>query len=152
MMAGRLTKEEEELKINALWIAYEKYISEGNDTPSQDMVTEQANEREEIKACNTPIGKKTLASSKNKRIKKLRETMNSKKNKVSELKSLAPTELSTKIEQLHSSLEANAILAQKIENLEKRLRNKDEALEEKEIRITKLSKEIESLRLRQREA
>ena len=151
-MAGRLTKEEEELKINALWIAYEKYISEGNDTPSQDMVTEQANKREEIKACNTPIGKKTLASSKNKRIKELRETMNSKKNKVSELKSLAPTELSTKIEQLHSSLEANAILAQKIENLEKRLRNKDEALEEKEIRITKLSKEIESLRLRQREA
>lgn len=151
-MAGRLTKEEENLKVNALWIAYEKYISEGNDTPSQDMVTEQANKREEIKACNAPIGKKTLASSPNERIKELRETMSSKKNKVSELKSLAPTELSTKIEQLQSSLEANAILAQKIENLEKRLRNKDEALDEKEIRITKLSKEIESLRLRQREA
>jgi len=151
-MAGRLTKEEENLKVNALWIAYEEFIAEGNDTPSQDMVTEKANKRKEIKACSTPIGKKTLASSKNKRIRKLREVMNSKKNKVSELKSLAPTELSTKIEQLHSSLEANAILAQKIENLEKRLKNKDEALDEKEIRISELSKEIESLRLRLREA
>ncbi len=143
---ARLTKEEEELKADALWIEYEKYIAKGNDTPSQDMVTEKANKREEIKACNAPIGEKTLASSKNKRIKKLRETMSSKKNKVAELKSLAPTELSTKIEQLHSSLEVNAILAQKIENLEKRLINKDEALDGKETRITELSKEIGNLR------
>lgn len=138
---ARLSKVEEKLKINALWIAYEKYISEGNDTPSQDMVTKRANKREEIKACNTPIGKKTIASSKNKRIKELRETMNSKKNKVSELKSLAPTELSTKIEQLLSSLAANSKLAQKIENLEKRLRNKDKILDEKEALIIELLEE-----------
>ncbi len=149
---ARLSKEEEKLKADALWMAYEKYISEGYDTPSQDMVTEKANKQAEIKACKTPIGAKTLASSKNERIKELRETMSSKKSKVSELKSLAPTELSTKIEQLQSSLEVNATLAQKIENLEKRLKNKDAALDEKEIRITELSKEIESLRIRQRKA
>ncbi len=143
---ARLTKEEEKLKADALWKAYAKYISEGNDTPSQDMVRDWANKYEEIKACDTPIGAKTLAQSKNKRIVELRETMNSKKNKVAELKSLVPTELSTKIEQLHSSLEANAILALKIENLERRLKNKDAMMNIKENRINELLNEVKKLR------
>jgi hypothetical protein len=143
---ANLTKVERELKADALWAAYKEYLEKGNDTPSQDMVTDRANEREEIKACDEPIGAKTLAQSKNPRIKKLRETMNSNKEKVKNLKDIAPTELSIKIEQLHSSLEANAKLAQIIETLKKRLLRKDERLEEKEVRIIELSEEIGRLR------
>lgn len=143
---GNLTKAERKLKADALWAAYEEYLEEGNDTPSQDMVTDRANKRDEIKACDTPIGAKTLTQSDNVRIKELRETMNSNKEKVTDLKAIAPTELSVKMEQLHSSLQANTILAQMIESLKNRLKRRDERLEEKETRIIELSEEVGRLR------
>jgi len=142
----RLSKEEEALKIQALWTSYEEFLDEGIDTPSYDQVTNRANQQQEVRACSQLIGAKTLAQSKNKQLIKLREAIKSKKTKVAELKTLAPTELSIKIEQLHSSLQANAILAEKIENLEKRLENKTRMLEQKETHILEFSTEISKLR------
>ena len=143
---ANLTKAERKLKADALWAAYGEYLEEGNDFPSQDMVTARANERDEIKACDEPIGTKTLAQSKNSHIKELRETMNHKKERLTALKAIAPTELSIKIEQLHSSLAVNTLLAEKIESLNRRLKNKDDALEKKDNRIFELSNEIRRLR------
>lgn len=145
-MMARLTRKEVDLKIDALEIADEEFVAEGNDEPSYDQITDRANKREEIKACKEPIGAKTLAQSKNKRIVKLREKIQSRKRKISELKAYAPTELTIKIEQLHSSLEGNSILAKKLEESDKKLKRRDEMLEDKDIIISNLSKEIEMLR------
>ena len=76
----RLTKKEEEIKANALWLAYEKYKSKGIDVPSHEMITELANSFDEIKKCNKSIGKKTLAQSKNEKIKNLRSHLKKKEN------------------------------------------------------------------------
>lgn len=143
---ARLNKQEEELKINALWIEYEYFKSKGIDAPSYDMVTERANKRIEILECNYPIGTRTLAQSKNIRLIELREAIKCSKNKVTKLKALVPRDISIKIEQLYSSLEANALLAKKVEELENRLKNKEAVLYQKEIRIKELSQEIIQLR------
>lgn len=144
MGRGRPTKEREILIVEVLNEAYEK-LKNGN--PTFEEITEKANQSDAIRLSKEgKIGDRTLLQSKNPDIKALLERIQSDKKKVADLRVIAPTEFSIKTEQLHSSLGTNAILALKIENLEKRLKNKDEALEGKETRITKLSKEIERLR------
>ncbi len=141
---GRPTTERSALMLKTLTDAYEKLK---NGYPSFDDITVKANQSDEIRFSKEgKIGDKTLLQSKNKDIKVLRERIQSDKKDIAELKAIAPTELSIKIEQLHSSLQANNILANKVENRDKRLRNKDKALDEKDIRITELSKEIARLR------
>ncbi len=144
MGKGRPSAERSALMLKVLTEAYEK-LKNGN--PSFEDIIYEANKFDAVRLSKEgKIGDKTLLQSNNKDIKALRERIQSDKKKIVDLKVIAPNELFIKIEQLHSSLEANAILALKIENLEKRLKNKDEALEGKETRITKLSKEIERLR------
>lgn len=144
MAAGRPTKERVILIYQAFTMAYEE-LKETN--PTFPEITNKANEYDIIRLSNEgKIGAKTIFTSKNKDIVKLREQITENKKEMSKILAKAPTELTNKIEELRSSLGINAIFTKKIESLENRLIAKDKIIEDRENRITVKNEEIRKLR------
>jgi chromosome segregation ATPase len=153
MAAGRPSKERETLIYQAFAMAYAE-LKETN--PTFPEITTKANEYDIIKLSSEgKIGDKTIFTSKNKDIVKLREQITENKKEISKVISKAPSELSNKIKELRSSLAVNASLLKEIESLENRLEAKESIIEERNNRITKknvliseLQKEIQLLKNR----
>lgn len=115
--------------------------------PTWKAITERANAYKEI--CGSSegkIGDKTLLQSKNAEITALRERIIQEREQFHHLKNQIPLKLTACAERLKSSLEANVLLTQNLEQLEKTIENKNYTISELYIRIEERDNEIRRLR------
>lgn len=148
MGKGRPTPERQNLMLAALEKAYETLREKNKASfPSWREITDEANTYEFIKdSTEGKIGDKTLEQSTTPKIKTLRERIKDERKLFEKIKAQMPTALSIRTEELQSSLEANALLAQDIERLEKTIENKNNSIIEKDKLIADYEDIIRHLR------
>jgi hypothetical protein len=148
----RLSKEEQRVKIEAAWDEFEKIRITAADKGVNEFTWEQfvnrINKREDILQFKTGISPSTLKQPKTDELKILKKEIDEFCKNFSITKSMVPDLVK---EQLNSSLAANYVLTEKIENLTQKLKAKDVQLKIADNRIIQLLDTINQLRQTSRE-
>lgn len=148
MAKGRPSPERQEMMYAAFKNAYEKLIEQDKSSfPTWIAITNHANKDKSIK--NSPegkIGDKTIEQSKNPKIVALRQRIKDDKELFEQIADQMPSELSVRNKELKSSIEANVLLVQELEQKEKTIENKNNHIDELNTRIADYEIEIRRLR------